>query len=264
MDSSSSINVTIKQLDGNTFSIKCTTDISVLGLKTLIADARDITVDRQRLIFRAQELQDEQLLTHYNVIDGSILHIVIRPIGNNPNVNMASALQPEGQHVVDMGNQNVYGGIGSGPFGNNNRAPVMMNGNEGVHGVDVDVLGMTKLCRFIKIFALIDAVFLILYGLTYTPLLFLLAVFAFAGYFGAKNLSRFALIAYIICLILEVAGRIYMIYANTSAFEIILLVLMILIDGFVIKCTFQLWKAVPALGPEQRDQILVMNRMSLC
>jgi len=263
MQTNGSINVTIKQLDGTTFSINCASDISVVGLKTLIADVRNITVDRQRLIFRAQELQDDESLTHYNVIDGSILHIVIRPLGNNVNVNIASALQPEGQHVIDMPNPNVnvYGGVG-GPFGNNR----MMNANgEGVinPNIDIDVMAMTKLCRFIKIFALIDAVFLILYGLT-QPLFFLLAVFAFAGYFGAKNLSRFALLAYVICLILEVAVRIYWIYSNGSAFEIILLVLMILIDAFVIKCTFQLWRAVPGLTEEQKNQILILNRMSLC
>ena len=74
------ITVTIKQLDGQSFSITCSQDATVLGLKTMIMEERNLTMTRQRLIYRAQELIDnERMLSQYGVTDGSVLHIVIRP-----------------------------------------------------------------------------------------------------------------------------------------------------------------------------------------
>ena len=78
------ITVTIKQLDGQSFNVTCSRDATVLGLKTLVMEERNLTIDRQRLIYRAQELVDsDKLLSEYGVNNGSVLHIVIRPIGGN-------------------------------------------------------------------------------------------------------------------------------------------------------------------------------------
>ena len=90
------ITITIKQLDGQSFTITCSQDATVLGLKTLVMEERNLTIDRQRLIYRAQELTDsDKLLSEYGVSNGSVLHIVIRPIGG-------SAPQPVPQVAVEM------------------------------------------------------------------------------------------------------------------------------------------------------------------
>ena len=90
------ITVTIKQLDGHSFNLTCSEDATVLGLKTMIMEERNLTMDRQRLIYRAQELTDnERILSAYGVTNGSVLHIVIRPVGG-----AAPPAQP--QVAVDM------------------------------------------------------------------------------------------------------------------------------------------------------------------
>ena len=81
-NTSDMITVTIKQLDGQSFALTCSRDATVLGLKTLVMEERNLTIDRQRLIYRAQELIDnDKLLSEYGVTNGSVLHIVIRPVG---------------------------------------------------------------------------------------------------------------------------------------------------------------------------------------
>ena len=127
----------------------------------------------------------------------------------------------------------------------------------------IDVMSVVRLCRFVRIFALIDAVFLLIYGLQAFYFI-ILAVLAIAGYWGAKNLDRKYLFMYCLCLFLEIAVRCYMIYLDTTnIINIILLVLMILIDLFVARCVYKLYRAIPLLGPEQRDRILILNRVGL-
>jgi len=251
------LHVTVKQLDGTTFGIECQPDTTILGVKTLIADARDITVDRQRLIFRAQELQDDRTVDSYGITEGAILHIVIRPMGSAPDPNVASAhVAPPHEEGYDMGEQMGGGFMGGGG---------MYHPGAGMlAGADHMTIQVARLCRFVKIFALIDAVFMIIQGISF-PLFFLPGVLAIIGYFGAKNLNRGALIAYIVCLLLEIAIRVALIaYNSANAFILVLLVLMIIIDLFVMKVTFQLWKLVPTLSPQQTEQVLLVNRMTMC
>ena len=59
----------------------------------------------------------------------------------------------------------------------------------------IDVMSVVRLCRFVRIFALIDAVFLLIYGLQAFYFI-ILAVLAIAGYWGAKNLDRKYLFMY--------------------------------------------------------------------
>ena len=127
----------------------------------------------------------------------------------------------------------------------------------------IDVMSVVRLCRFVRIFALIDAVFLLIYGLQAFYFI-ILAVLAIAGYWGSKNLDRKYLFMYELCLLLEIAVRCYMIYLDqTNIINIILLVLMILIDLFVARCVYKLYRAIPLLSPEQRDRILILNRVGL-
>merc|ERR1712241_910067 len=103
-----------------------------------------------------------------------------------------------------------------------------------------DVMSVVRLCRFVRIFALIDAVFLLIYGLQAFYFI-ILAVLAVAGYWGAKNMGRQYLILYVLCLTLEIAVRGYMIYLDPhNVINIVLLVLMICIDLFVARCVYKL------------------------
>ena len=72
---------------------------------------------------------------------------------------------------------------------------------------------------------------------------------------------------YCLCLILEISVRGYMIYyeitGQPNTINIILLILMILIDLFVLKCVYKLFTSIPLLNTGQRDRILILNRVGL-
>jgi hypothetical protein len=235
------IQISIKKLDGDVFFINISLTATVLGLKTIIHDQQNVEARLQRLIYRAQELKDDFPLSQYGIQNGSTLHLVIR---RNIQQNQA------GQVRVGMPDD----GLMVDPYG---RFAAM--DAEAM----IDVMSVVRLCRFVRIFALIDAVFLLIYGLQALYFI-ILAVLAIAGYWGAKNLDRKYLVMYCLCLCLEIAVRSYMIYLDTSnVINIVLLVLMIFIDLFVARCVYKLYRAIPLLGPEQRDRILILNRVGL-
>jgi len=238
-DNNQSIQISIKKLDGDTFFVSISTGATVQGLKTIIHDQRNVEADRQRLIYRAQELRNEVPLSQYGIQTGSSLHLVIR-----------RNLPPQNQVNVDIPDD----GLMMDPYGRFSAMDAEAM---------IDVMSVVRLCRFVRIFALIDAVFLLIYGLQAFYFI-ILAILAVAGYWGSKNLERKYLIMYCLCLLLEIAVRCYMIYLDTTnIINVVLLVLMILIDLFVARCVWKLYRAIPLLGPEQRDRILILNRVGL-
>ncbi|ETO05044.1 v-ubiquitin [Reticulomyxa filosa] len=261
------ITITIKQLDGATFSIQIIPTAQVRQLKEAVQRARDISPERQRLIYRAQELKnDENTLTDYGVVDQCTLHMVIRPLANVPPNNNA--------------NPDVVVSIAQKKKRSKRRHPwfffvhifVERNNVEGqdqiehvnVAPTDINVLQIAKLSRFVRIFAILDFLILLLFGLTLSLLFFVMAVLALAGYYGAKTLKRSYLVAYIICLILEIVARAAFIYLDRyNIVSVVLLALMILIDMFVLRCVIQLFRAIAHLQPHQQEQIMVFNRIGL-
>jgi len=239
------IKLTIKQLDGEIFTVEVMKDASILGLKLMISQTRNIPIERQRLIFRAQELRNNEFsLSQYGLIDGSIVHIVIRPIANVD-------VPPAENHVV----VNV-------PYAN----PAEEGAPHHIHPLnviqqDIDVLYWVKICRFIKIMALINAMFLFLLGLSYFPII-ILCLLSISGYVGAKYLRRSYLFLYLVCLFLDIGLRIYFMYlGGSNGYNIVFLSIIILIDLFLFRYTVLLYKIIPSFTVEVRNQIIMYNRV---
>ncbi|ETO04638.1 hypothetical protein RFI_32758 [Reticulomyxa filosa] len=247
------ITVTIKQLDGTIFTVQLPPTGTVGDLKRTIEQERNISPERQRLIFKAQELRtDGSALSEYGVVDQSTLHIVIRPLGsvsannNDENQNRDAVINMPQNNAGRVFNQNPY-------------AYNQVGNDEAVY--DVDVLQMVRRCRFVRIFTIIDFIFLLLFGLTLSFLFLIMAVLALAGYYGAKTLNRSYLAAYMLCLVLEIAMRCLFIYLERSnAVSVVLFVLMIFIDLFVLRCVLQLYKVIPRLDVQQRSHVVILNR----
>ena len=53
--------------------------MSILNLKILTKDSTTVTEDRQRLIYRGHVLQDESLISDYNIESGHTIHMIARP-----------------------------------------------------------------------------------------------------------------------------------------------------------------------------------------
>ncbi|KAI5416048.1 ubiquitin-like domain-containing protein CIP73 [Lathyrus oleraceus] len=88
--SETTIEIKIKTLDSQTYSLKVDKQMPVPALKEQIASVTGVISEQQRLICQGKVLKDDQLLSAYHVEDGHTLHLVVRqpdlpPPGSLPN-----------------------------------------------------------------------------------------------------------------------------------------------------------------------------------
>ncbi|CAN1800311.1 Ubiquitin-like domain-containing protein CIP73 [Linum perenne] len=72
------IEIKIKTLDSQTYTLKVDKQTPVPALKEQIASVTGVLTEQQRLICRGRVLKDDQLLSAYHVEDGHTLHLVVR------------------------------------------------------------------------------------------------------------------------------------------------------------------------------------------
>ncbi|KAG9128950.1 hypothetical protein Leryth_014718 [Lithospermum erythrorhizon] len=81
------VDIKIKTLDSQTYTLRVDKCVPVPALKEQIATVTGILSEQQRLICRGKVLKDDQLLSAYQVEDGHTLHLVVRqpiaPLGEN-------------------------------------------------------------------------------------------------------------------------------------------------------------------------------------
>ncbi|XP_010540296.1 PREDICTED: large proline-rich protein bag6-B isoform X2 [Tarenaya hassleriana] len=92
------VEIKIKTLDSQTYTLRVDKCVPVPALKEQIASVTGVVSEQQRLICRGKVLKDDQLLSAYHVEDGHTLHLVVRqPIppegstNNNPEADPASS-----------------------------------------------------------------------------------------------------------------------------------------------------------------------------
>ncbi|CAJ1944724.1 unnamed protein product [Sphenostylis stenocarpa] len=88
--SETTIEIKIKTLDSQTYTLRVDKQMPVPALKEQIASVTGVLSERQRLICQGKVLKDDQLLSAYHVEDGHTLHLVVRqpdlpPPGSVPN-----------------------------------------------------------------------------------------------------------------------------------------------------------------------------------
>lgn len=74
------IHVIIKMLKGDKWNQTCTGNGSGYELKQCIAISKGYEVKQQRIIFDSQEIEDDKLLSHYAIKNGSTLYLVLRRV----------------------------------------------------------------------------------------------------------------------------------------------------------------------------------------
>ncbi|EPS60717.1 hypothetical protein M569_14085, partial [Genlisea aurea] len=72
------VEIKIKTLDSQTFTLRVDKCVPVPELKRQIASVTGVVMEQQRLICRGRVLKDDQLLSAYHVEDGHTLHLVVR------------------------------------------------------------------------------------------------------------------------------------------------------------------------------------------
>ncbi|GMN47469.1 hypothetical protein TIFTF001_016650 [Ficus carica] len=76
--SEATIEIKIKTLDSQTYTLRVDRQMPVPALKEQIASVTGVLSEQQRLICRGKVLKDDQLLSAYHVEDGHTLHLVVR------------------------------------------------------------------------------------------------------------------------------------------------------------------------------------------
>eukprot|EP01018_Ginkgo_biloba_P013678 Gb_30758 [translate_table: standard] len=122
--SNTTVEIKIKTLDSQTYTLRVNKCMSVPALKEQIATVTGVLSEQQRLICRGKVLKDDQLLSAYHVEDGHTLHLVVRqPLqtpagasGNDGNVEHQGADPTSGatrnrsgqvSHSVVLGTFNI-------------------------------------------------------------------------------------------------------------------------------------------------------------
>lgn len=68
----------VKTLVGKTLTFDHTDGLTVRNLKEMIFKTENIPLEQQRLIFSGKQLEDDQTLAHYEIKNGSNLHLILR------------------------------------------------------------------------------------------------------------------------------------------------------------------------------------------
>ncbi|KAF8407193.1 hypothetical protein HHK36_006320 [Tetracentron sinense] len=155
--SETTVEIKIKTLDSQTYTLRVNKYMPVPALKEQIATVTGVLSDQQRLICRGKVLKDDQLLSAYHVEDGHTLHLVVRQpvppssenLNDHPETDPASStgrrvvvgtfnMTDQGDGALPDFNRIVSAVLGS--FGVNN----VGNGSE---GVDLGEPGLESLGR---------------------------------------------------------------------------------------------------------------------
>lgn len=108
-DSTVEIEIKIKTLDSQIYTLRVNKNMPVPALKEQIATMSGVPLEQQRLICRGKVLKDNQLLSDYHVEDGHTLHLVVRqPV---PPSTSSSTAGPSGSEGTSeqQGNDNTTG-----------------------------------------------------------------------------------------------------------------------------------------------------------
>ena len=169
----------VKQLSGDQFFVEIEPTDTVYTLKSQIFELKNVEIARQRLIFSARELIDTKLISEYpTLVDGKTIHLVIRRnidiesgevIGRNDTETLRQPLAEPIDHNIN--NTDDY--------------------DEGIPMIDV--MEMSRSCRLIKIFALIDCALMIVFAI-YNQFFLIGVPLAICGFIGAKKLQRIPLV----------------------------------------------------------------------
>ena len=68
----------IKTLTGKTIVCSLDPNMTIYSVKEQIAQAEQIPVEQQRLVYQGKQLEDNQTLGSYGILNNACLHLVLR------------------------------------------------------------------------------------------------------------------------------------------------------------------------------------------
>jgi len=252
------IHLNVRTLTGQTFAIDVpdTAEMNVLNLKEAIEETYNIPVSFQRLIYSGRELVDNSTLKQNRIENGNVVHMVLR--------QNAGPAQSHGPALTPIRNE---GGFGYFPnFGGGDGAALPLandaNNNAGGGNGTVDtqrVMDAWQLSRAVKMFAIVDALFLLIWSFAaYWPMVLL--ILALCGYYGALHYRLSYVVMYVMYLLFIIGLRIYWIVQDQGEFVLtLMLVLGVLIEVYILNLTIRLIMVLRRLTDAERHELRTLH-----
>jgi hypothetical protein len=238
--------ISIRTLTGQIIPVQLPLDptLTVANLKFAIEQEKGIPVDHQRLIFRGAELQDSATLVSVGIEHECAVHLLLRRVE---------------QPVVDGPGRPSGADYGTGQPG---MIPVAIpiHDQMGVMAPPMiypqheRLITVYRLGRAVKLFAIIDGIFLLIFALTYW-LLALAIVLPICGYYGAQQYRRCYIYMYMLYLVGNVGLRVYFITQATVVVWMLIFVVGIIIELYIMKIVWNFDKLIKDLTDEDKREL---------
>jgi hypothetical protein len=244
LSTNASQTISIRTLTGQIIPIQLPLDptLTVANLKYAIEQEKGIPVDHQRLIFRGAELQDGSTLVSLGIEHECAVHLLLRrvePVSGAP-------MQTQG---VDYGTGQAGMIPVAIPIHDQHMAPAMIFPQQ-----QERLIAVYRLGRAVKLFAIIDGIFLLIFALTYW-LLALAIILPICGYYGATQYKRCYIYMYMIYLVGNVGLRIYLITQAGQVLWTLIYVVGIIIELYIMKIVWNFDKLIKDLTDEDKREL---------
>jgi len=207
------------------------------------------------------ELNENTLLSEAGIADGVSLHLLLRT--NSPPPDQLSSYQQAAQspqltpimHLADPRLQYTP------PVAIVFPGQPLPGPQRQFTPEDYNRLKLThRMAAIVKMFAVIDAIFLIVWSIQQWPLA-LGIVLAVAGYYGAHTYRQPFVVLYLVYLFGSIALRIYWMTIAATYWLIFVLVLGVLIEFYIIYVVIQFMRLVRRLSAEEVSLLTLWRSM---
>jgi len=124
------------------------------------------------------------------------------------------------------------------------------------------VLDAFQLSRAVKLFAIVDGVFLLIWSFQIWYLA-LGVVLAICGYYGATHYRAPYVYMYVLYLLLSIAYRLYWMSRGQNAITTLVVVLGIVIEFYILNITLKLIGVLKRLTDNERTELAAINHVNM-
>jgi len=242
------LKINVKTLTGMTIVVElpAAAPNTVADIKTQIESQQGVPPHFQRLIFSGRELADEQTLAAGGVTNNAVVHLVLRQ--NDANAHGAAVNPNEQNNAQAL----ALAGV---PIDFNLPVNIAPPAHDPVRVFDA-----ARLQRFIKLFAVIDGVFLLIWSVMrfYWPLAVGVCLAA-SGYYGAVNYKAGYVALYVLYLIASIGFRCYLIYMAEQATTMLILGVGVLVGIYVLNLTCKFLLLIRRLTEADKAELRAMQ-----
>jgi len=229
--------ISVRTLTGQNIPVELDSPDTALisDVKNKLENQMNVPTSFMRLIFAGRELVDGNKVLSYGIKDGDAVHLVLR---QNPPA--APRANPDDPNAA----RGDYQALAIPPVGGAN------NGNR--------VLESWQLGRAVKMFSIVDGIFLLLWAFSNWPLVFAVLL-AICGFYGATHYKLPFVCLYVFYLLFSIAIRIYWMTPYQSFFLTLVLVLGVLIEFYILNITIKFIKVIRRLTPADRAELSALH-----